>query len=50
MNVEGKIDNCEDLYSFDARNPAVTFTFETKQSDDKDEQSIEKFGIKFQKA
>ena len=30
MNVEGKIDNCDDLYSVDARNPVVNFLFETK--------------------
>jgi len=46
MNVTGKIDNCEDLYSYDARNPAVTFIFQTKQSNDKEGKTLEKFGIK----
>lgn len=39
LNVEGKIDRADDLYSHDARNPAATFIFETS----------EKFSIKFQK-
>ena len=30
MNVDGKIDNCDDLFSYDARNPAISFTFTTK--------------------
>ncbi|KAM3129437.1 hypothetical protein pb186bvf_018429 [Paramecium bursaria] len=46
-NVEGKIDQAEDLYSFDARNPAVNFIFETKPSG---EGKTDKFQIKFQKS
>ena len=44
MNVEGKIDNANDLYSYDARNPATTFIFETKPSG---EEKLDKFSIKF---
>lgn len=29
MNVDGKIDDANDLYSYDARNPLTTFVFET---------------------
>ncbi len=44
MNVEGKIDNCDDLFSYDARNPTITYIFETKQDQDS---ANDKFSIKF---
>lgn len=46
MNVEGKIENANDLYSYDVRNPATTFIFETKPSGESGK-NIEKFNIKF---
>ncbi|CAD8137646.1 unnamed protein product [Paramecium pentaurelia] len=48
MNVDGKIEDANDLYSFDARNPATTFVFETKPSGETNK--VDKFSIKFQKA
>ncbi|CAD8044221.1 unnamed protein product [Paramecium primaurelia] len=48
MNVDGKIEDANDLYSYDARNPATTFVFETKPSGETNK--VDKFSIKFQKA
>ncbi|CAD8047166.1 unnamed protein product [Paramecium primaurelia] len=48
MNVDGKIEDANDLYSYDARNPATTFVFETKPSGENNK--VDKFSIKFQKA